>query len=109
MTDVGKAFRAEVWALVKAARFRTFHDTRLAFFLELYPVNRARGDLDNRIKPLLDALQVAGVFDNDEQVDYISALRRFGHPEKGHCRVRVIPLRASDYNDIWVYQDEPTT
>lgn len=32
-----------------------------------------RGDIDNRIKPVLDALQEAGVIENDSKVDKITA------------------------------------
>ena len=45
-----------------------------------------RGDLDNRIKPLLDLLQDVGIYANDEQVVRLTAT--FGE-RAGRCRVTV--------------------
>ena len=46
------------------------------------------GDLDNRIKPLLDLLQAMKVIDNDNQVVMLTA--RFG-ASAGRCRVTIAP------------------
>lgn len=55
-----------------------------------FPTN-ARTDLDNRIKPLQDALQEAGVFADDCQFDRLVVTR--GEPTKpGSCAVLVREL-----------------
>ena len=41
----------------------------------LYPKDRRKQDIDNRIKALWDALADAGVFDNDEQIDVLMVQR----------------------------------
>ena len=45
----------------------------------LYPKDRRKQDIDNRIKALWDALADAGVFDNDEQIDVL-------HIERGEIK-----------------------
>lgn len=42
---------------------------RLTVAIRYCPADRRRRDLDNVLKPLLDALQKAGVFKDDEQID----------------------------------------
>ena len=49
---------------------------RIAIFVALYAPTKRKYDLDNRIKSLLDALEHAGVFLNDEQIDFIWVVRR---------------------------------
>lgn len=47
-----------------------------------------RGDIDNRVKPLLDALEEAHVFENDSQVGELKVTR--GYPVKGgRCHVTI--------------------
>ena len=47
----------------------------------LRPATKRLMDVDNCIKPILDALQDAGVFDNDVQVQWVRIER--GLPKKG--------------------------
>jgi len=61
---------------------------RLAVFLSISAPNKRKVDIDNRIKPVLDALQDAGVYDNDEQIDFLSVTRcPIG---KGYCNVVIV-------------------
>lgn len=58
---------------------------RLSVFLSLSSATRRAYDIDNRVKPLLDALQDAGVFEDDGQIDSITVLR---HPPGGnYCNI----------------------
>jgi crossover junction endodeoxyribonuclease RusA len=52
----------------------------------LFPKDRRKQDIDNRIKALWDALADAGVFDNDEQIDTLF-IERGEIKKDGGCRV----------------------
>lgn len=43
--------------------------------LSLNPPTKRQYDVDNRIKPVLDALQSAGIFNDDSQVQCVSACK----------------------------------
>lgn len=76
LTDEHRRFREAVALRVVAAgtpRFRA--EARLAVEIHLTPPDRRRCDIDNRIKAVLDALQRATVFHDDEQVDDIHVIR----------------------------------
>jgi crossover junction endodeoxyribonuclease RusA len=56
-------------------RAKSLGSARLEVHIQAFPPDRHRRDLDNIQKVLLDALQAAGLFDDDEQIDYLSILR----------------------------------
>lgn len=65
-----------------------FADKRLAVYVQLSPPDKRVRDIDNCLKPLLDALCQAGVFVDDGQVDYLSVERR-AVVKGGSCTVRI--------------------
>lgn len=75
LTKRAHVFRKQV-ALVVASEPK-FGTAKLAILVEAYPP-RDVGDIDNLLKPLLDALEHAGVFTNDKQVDDLRITRK--HP-----------------------------
>ena len=48
---------------------------RLQLYIELTASNKRKWDCDNRVKAVQDALQHAGVFDDDEQIDRLVVYR----------------------------------
>ena len=85
----GKQFRLVVAEAVAEAGVKL--EGRLAIHVALFPANRIRFDIDNRIKPLLDALQNAGCFEDDEQVDELHVLRQAVRPGGG-CTVVILSI-----------------
>jgi crossover junction endodeoxyribonuclease RusA len=67
---------------------------RLALCMDAFPPDRRRRDLDNLQKPLLDALQHAGVYEDDSQIDLLLSRRR-QRRDMGQVVVTVsdLPLR----------------
>ena len=82
-----KVFRHEVAVLAHQQGGRgAFGKYKLVMRVDLY--FPAGGDLDNRMKGLLDALEYAEVFDNDRQIDDLRIVR--GHRVKGgRCDVTI--------------------
>lgn len=48
---------------------------RLSLTINVYPPDRRRRDLDNTLKVTLDALQHAGVYADDSQIDQLTVTR----------------------------------
>ena len=84
----GKAFRAAVLAECRPSQPLT---GRLAVHLELVAPNRLAKDIDNRIKATLDALQHAGVYRDDSQIDELIVSRR-PIEKPGCCDVTIVEL-----------------
>jgi Holliday junction resolvase RusA-like endonuclease len=62
---------------------------RLAVFYAFYPPDKRKRDIGNYEKQATDALMEAGLFDDDEQIDFIWLVRRF--PIKGgKCLVLIV-------------------
>lgn len=101
LTPKAKAFNAAVWAAVKQAKAPTFHpDARVRVLLELYPPDRRKHDIDNRCKPLLDAIEKSGVLPDDAQVDRITIVRpdprSFTPVRPGRVRVTLATIEQEE-------------
>jgi crossover junction endodeoxyribonuclease RusA len=86
VSKAGVAFKAQVSDYVIEYRVPKLGTARLAMTVVLFPKDRRKQDIDNRIKALWDALADAGVFDNDEQIDTLF-IERGEIKKDGGCRV----------------------
>ena len=59
---------------------------RLELFITFKTDDKRRWDIDNRVKALQDCLSIAGVIQDDSQVDALHVKRVYGK-EKGTCLV----------------------
>jgi crossover junction endodeoxyribonuclease RusA len=87
LSSKGREFKAAVADYVIEFRVPKLGDSKLRISMVLFPRDKRKIDIDNRIKCVLDALQDAGVFDDDFQVDELSIVR--GKPIKGGA-IRVL-------------------
>ncbi len=70
-----KAFKNEVYVAVLENKCALKLDGRLRVEVIINPRDKRKIDLDNRIKPLLDALEDANCFVNDSQIDELNVKR----------------------------------
>jgi crossover junction endodeoxyribonuclease RusA len=81
ISKAGREFKAQVSDYVVEYRVPKLGKSRLEMKVIIYPRDRRKQDIDNRIKALWDALGDAGVFDDDEQIDVLVIER--GEIKKG--------------------------
>ncbi len=66
----------------------------LELFISLHPDSKRRSDIDNRIKPLLDALQCSGFVEDDSLISKIT-IERMDIVKGGKCTVVVLQYTPS--------------
>ena len=82
---------------IQCAQTRIPQDWRYcAVSITVHPRSR-RGDVDNRIKAVLDALTDAGFWMDDKVVAEVTA--RFGRPDKDGCTLIEITERSEKYEN----------
>ena len=86
ISKAGRDFKAQVSDYVNEYRVPKLGAARLEMKVVLYPRDKRKQDIDNRIKALWDALGDAGVFDDDEQID-ILLIERGKIKKGGGCLV----------------------
>jgi crossover junction endodeoxyribonuclease RusA len=76
-----KAFQTIVWGCYYLTPERPkFGSAPIKLTIHASPKDRRKRDLDNVIKPVLDSLTKAGVWDDDSQVADLRILRVIGKP-----------------------------
>jgi crossover junction endodeoxyribonuclease RusA len=81
ISKAGREFKLQVQDYVLDNAVPKMGQKRLQMQVTLYPRDKRKQDIDNRIKALWDALTDAGVFDDDEQIDVLIVQR--GEIRKG--------------------------
>lgn len=67
---------------------------RLQVWIEAYPPDRRRRDLDNIKKALLDAMTHAGVYEDDCLIDDLRVIRAKNEEKYGFVRVHVAKIKS---------------
>ncbi len=97
ISDAGKTFKTDVHAAVLATlKAKPVPlDGRLAVAILLHQPDRRGRDIDNVVKPLLDALTAAGVWLDDAQIDRLQ-VQRGAITKGGRADVSVTTIRAAE-------------
>ena len=83
-----KSFLSQVgWLWLKAKPRDWSKEARYSVVVELIYNTRRRYDVDNRVKPILDALTRAGTWNDDAQVDEILVVRGEVDKENPHAKI----------------------
>jgi crossover junction endodeoxyribonuclease RusA len=75
LTQKARVYRRDVAILLSKYEGTFDADARLNVVVELQAPTRRKYDLDNRAKALLDSLEHAKIFPDDEQVDSLTLVR----------------------------------
>ena len=86
----GKEFRAQVMDAANEAGIQAL-EGRLAVHIALFPPDKRKRDVDNVLKPLLDACEHAGCYENDSQIDELHITRR-DVIKDGACTIIIIQI-----------------
>ncbi len=89
MSKQGREYKKAVAEYISESNTPKLGSARLYLEIVLWPKDKRKFDIDNRIKALLDSLQDAGVFDDDEQIDQINVYRGSGTVSGGQARVMI--------------------
>lgn len=76
LTAKAKKFRQEVVRIVEELGLDNDIDSSLRLEMKVYPPDRRKRDVDNTIKPVLDALEHANLYTNDVNVTTIEVTKR---------------------------------
>ena len=74
LTDKAQAFKREVQAAVLAQPIR-FGNAPLYLAISLSPPDKRKRDIDNILKPAIDAMMQAGLFADDSQIELLVVAR----------------------------------
>ena len=94
----GRLYRQRVHDILLAKIDRPA-DGPLTCTIALRPPDRRRRDLDNTLKPMLDALQHASVYEDDSQIKDLRVFWSGGPLPGGSCRVMLDIWRLDDALD----------
>ena len=81
ISKAGREFKLQVQDYVLDNAVPKMGQKRLQMQVTLYPRDKRKQDIDNRIKALWDALTDAGVYEDDSQIDLLIVQR--GEIKKG--------------------------
>ena len=91
LSQGGKDYKLKVQEYVTVNKIPSFGSNRLMAIITIFPRDKRSIDLDNRLKGLFDALQDAGVFDDDGQFDKIE-IARGSIKSGGGCTIVIATL-----------------
>lgn len=90
----GKSYRRDVSLLLHRYR-KACGERKLAITINLFPPDKRKRDIDNVLKCLLDSMEYANVYDNDNQIDILTVIRR-PHVRNGSVQVWIAECSSNE-------------
>lgn len=87
LSKKARAYREKALALLKERALPEFTEG-IELYIEFYPPDRRRRDLDNLLKAVQDTLQKAGLFRDDAQIIHLDIVKK--EPRRPYGEARVI-------------------
>lgn len=84
----GRLYRERIVNKLKSENISTFSDP-VELFIELYPPDNRRRDVDNSLKCLLDTFTHGGLYRDDSQIYKLTVIKREPMPPDGMAYVRI--------------------
>jgi len=85
----GREYRTKVVEMVASCGQQIRVEGRLSVSIDAFPPDRRRRDLDNVLKALLDAMQHAGIYEDDANIDRLLIERMAVQPKNGQVIVTI--------------------
>lgn len=95
LSNRGRHYGNAVARIVRKEQPLTRLVEQVGVLIELWPPNRARWDVDNRAKAVLDALTKAMLWRDDSQVRDLRIVDRQEIVKGGICKVTVFTLKGT--------------
>jgi len=89
MSKGGREYKQKVAEYIAESGTPKLGDARVHLEIVLWPKDKRKYDIDNRLKALLDCIESSGVINSDEQVDSINVYRGDGTVSGGQARVLI--------------------
>ncbi len=84
----GRLYRERIVNKLKSENISTFSGP-VELFIELYPPDNRRRDVDNSLKCLLDTFTHGGLYRDDSQIYKLTVIKREPMPPDGMAYVRI--------------------
>ena len=84
----GRSFKEQAWVIMEDSHFAERLKGEVSVFIRAYPPDKRKRDIDNILKPILDVLTAAGIYDDDSQVSDLR-IQRFNPCKPGRVEVVV--------------------
>ena len=89
ISSKGRKYRTTVVDMVASCGQMIRVEGRLSVAIGAHPPDRRRRDLDNVLKALLDAMQHAGIYEDDANIDRLEITRLAVQPKNGQVIVTI--------------------
>ena len=84
----GRKYKEDAWVLAVAQGPNYRLEAPISVFIRAYPPDNRKRDLDNLLKPVLDVLTTAGIYEDDSEISDLR-IQRFEPSKPGRIEVIV--------------------